>query len=555
MKTLLATLLLLQPFFLVPSASAAQLIERASVSSAGVEGNAFSGGGSFLGSPAISSSGRFVAFTTFASNFDAGDTNGVADVYVHDFLLGTTTRISVDDAGGQLLLTDCFRPAISADGRFVAFQTAGAFFPIDLNDALDVYLVDRDTDLDGIYDELGARTLKLASINFLGTAAGGGASEHASISADGTKLVFESTAADLMATADSNGMRDVFLRDLIAGSTTLVSKSTAGVQADMPSTDPWISADGTFVSFSSTADNLVAGDGTTQDIFLRDLAAGTTVKVSVGLAGAEGNGASKLSSLSSDGGLVCFQSNAGNLVAPSGSATPFDRVFVRDVAAGTTSVAVGGGLSFLPWARISGNGRYVAVWTTEDLLPTDTRALFDIYLLDRVSGEVQLVSLDDSGVQGLCGSSCSSGPPAIAADGSFVAFASGAPDLVAGDTNVTQDVFRRKTGRDMVLLAGDTSASTGSSVSYTWTGGPPLGTSWLFFSKKAAGGTRFGHAMEIGPALKRLQKATLDAAGAGAYTSPSIPAKFAGRTVHLEVLTRDAATQYYDSNETTLSIL
>src|SRR5213595_159425 len=120
-----------------PTGAAAGTTERVSMDSAGNEGNGGSGG------PAISADGRFVAFASYASNLVPGDTNGVADVFVHDRQTGTTKRVSVNSAGTQGN-GGSGSPAISADGRFVAFSSyATNLVPGDTNGVVDVFVHDR----------------------------------------------------------------------------------------------------------------------------------------------------------------------------------------------------------------------------------------------------------------------------------------------------------------------------------------------------------------------------------------------------------------------------
>jgi len=540
---------------LVAPAAGAQLIERSSVDSSGIEGNANSGGGDFYGAPAISSDGRHVAFVTWASNLASGDTNGTADIYARDHATDTTTRISVGNTGEQVT-RDCYRPAISGDGRFIAFQTSGVFDARDLNSTLDIYLVDRDTDDDGIFDEVGARDIILVSLNFLETAAGSGPSETASIDADGATIAFESAATDLAATADLNGFRDIYVHDRLAGENTLASVDALGGATDGHSHEPWISADGGFVAFQSWATDLVGDpdlDGFL-DVYLRDLTGETNERISEGAGGEAPNSASHDVSLSTDGRYVCFLSDAGNLVTPGEPRTLRHRVFVKDRTAGTMEVAAGSGLYFLLDAVISGSGRYVALWTEEDLIEGDTSGLYDIYVVDRDTGEAQLATLDNEGDQALCGVNCTSGPPALASDASHVAFQTSADDLVDEDANGFSDIFRRKVGADMLVLTGDASVEIRARADFSFSGGPPSGTYHVYASKRDTGSVLFGHAMDIGPA-KFLEIGTLDASGAGSYRTPRIPPRFAGRTVYLEILAIDAMSQYYDSNAVSLDIL
>src|SRR5262249_22544698 len=150
------------------------------------------------------------------------------------------------------------------------------------------------------------------------TATGGGQGNGRSfvptISADGRYVAFYSDASNLVS-GDTNGARDVFVRDLQTGETTRVSVSSSGAEADGDSFAPALSADGRYVAFASAATNLVAGDtNDANDVFVRDRQTNTTTRVSVGHEGSQANGGSDQPSLSGDGRLVAFTSTASNVV-------------------------------------------------------------------------------------------------------------------------------------------------------------------------------------------------------------------------------------------------
>ena len=227
-------------------------ITRVSVDSAGNQGNRDSY------SPSISADGRFVAFTSLASNIVPGDTNNTFDIFVRDRLTNTTTRVSVDSAGNQ---GNSFSnsPSISADGRFVAFTSeASNIVPGDTNSKPDIFVRDRLTN-----------TTTRVSVDSAGNQGNDG-SNSPSISADGRFVAFNSDASNLVP-EDTNGYRDIFVRDTLTNTTTLVSVDSAGNQGNFFSFTPSISADGRFVAFSSFASNIVPGDtNNTDDIFVVD---------------------------------------------------------------------------------------------------------------------------------------------------------------------------------------------------------------------------------------------------------------------------------------------
>lgn len=242
----------------LPGVAFASMIELASLANNGTQAD----GACY--SPSINADGRYVAFTSSASNLVAGDANGFDDVFLRDLDTGTTTRVSAG-SGGE------------------ANNNSGS------------------PDIDGM----------------------------------GRYVIFDSAASNLV-TGDTNNGFDIFRRDLVMGSTIRLSVSSSGVEANGPSYHPSISSDGRYVAFSSDAYNLVANDTNAQtDIFVRDVVGGTTTRVSVRSNGAQGNNESWGPSISADGRFVAFASYAGNLV--SGDSNAFGDVFVHDMVTGATT--------------------------------------------------------------------------------------------------------------------------------------------------------------------------------------------------------------------------
>jgi Tol biopolymer transport system component len=272
--------------------------------------------------PAISGDGRYVVFTSYASNLVPSDTNATADVFVRDRQTGTTSRVSVSSTGAQgNLQSFSGAAAISADGRYVAFESfASNLVPGDTNGREDVFVRDRQTG-----------TTTLVSVSSTGVQ-GNAASLIPSISADGQHVVFESKASNLVS-GDADGCRDVFVHDLLTRITSLVSVSSTGTQGDHASLDASISADGRYVAFDSTSPNLVAGDTNyKEDVFVRDRQTGITRRVSLSNAGSQGNQGGAFPSISADGQQVAFDSFSSNLV-PGDTNGTWD-AFVRDSGAG-----------------------------------------------------------------------------------------------------------------------------------------------------------------------------------------------------------------------------
>ena len=375
------------------------LTELISVNSSGVPANSYSY------NPSLSSDVRWVSFLSFGTNLVAGDTNGPypigLDVFVRDRQLGTTERVSIASSGAEAN-GESYGPSISADGRFVVFYSIASNLVVgDTNGSHDVFLHDR---------QLG--TTERVSVDSNGAQASGD-SYGASVSADGRYVAFWSSAGDLVA-GDTNLAEDVFVRDRLLGTTERVSVDSGGAQANGVSRVPSISADGRYVGFDSTAGDLVAGDTNgARDIFVRDRLLGTTVRVSVDSGGTEANDDSLATSISDDGRSVAFYSRASNLV--SGDTNGRIDVFLRDLQLGTTervsvdsSGTEGSFDSGIQLPSVSADARYVAFDSRAGLAPGDTNAAHDVYVRDREYAP--FVSLCDAGTGGVIACPCSNPP-------------------------------------------------------------------------------------------------------------------------------------------------
>ncbi len=234
---------------------------------------------------------------------------------------GPTTLVSVAKTGIPSGNSSSVNPSISADGRFVAFEsTASILTTDDSNSRSDIFVRDLQTG-----------TTTLVSVNSAGTAGGNRNSYAPSISADGRLVAFESNASNLSSN-DSNFTSDIFVRDLQTGTTTLVSVNSAGTAGgNRNSYAPSISANGQFIAFMSGTGYITASDPSTgREIFVRDLRTNTTTIVSVNSAGAAGgNGDSYAPSISADGRFVAFMSNASDLIASDFNGSP--DIFVREM--------------------------------------------------------------------------------------------------------------------------------------------------------------------------------------------------------------------------------
>jgi Tol biopolymer transport system component len=355
--------------------------------------------------PWLSGDGRLVAYDS-----DAGSAR---DIFVFDRSSGRTERVTAGNG-------ESLRPVISAGGRHVAFWSkASDLVEGDTNRRADVFVFDRTT-----------RTTVRVSVADDGTQ-GDGDSARPVVSGDGRLVAFESSAGNLV--PGSGRGRRVFVRDLAAGTTTLVA---AGLR-------PSISDDGTAVAFNSDAALVPDDTNGASDVYLRHLVSGSTTRVSVAGGGAEVRGGSYSPALSSDGRSVAFWSSASDLVP--GDTNRVDDVFVHDRGTGrTTRVSVGSegmqadALSTDP--HLSGDARWVAFWSSAtNLAPGDGNRRADVFVHDRNTGATTRASVASEGTD----SDGHSYSPNLSAEGEVVAFDSLATNLVAGERNRGSAVYVR----------------------------------------------------------------------------------------------------------------
>jgi len=320
-----------------------------------------------------------------------------------------------------------------------------------------------------------------ASLDSAGSEGNGdsGVLSRGSISEDGRWVAFESQASNLVAN-DTNGVADIFVKDLQTGAIVRITEDSSGREGNASSSSPSLSKDGRFVAFESLASNLVGGDTNgAYDIFrcdrdpdvngVFDEGNSVTTRMSVRTNGVQGNADSVTPAISGDGAFVAFASSATNLVT--GDTNGFTDVFVRDVAASkTTQVSVdasstplSNGPSHAP--SISSDGAFIAYSSyATNLVAGDLNGYEDVFVFDRVNKFATLVSVDSTLVQG---NNDSSGA-AISGDGKFVAFASYASNLVASDTNFASDVFVHETASGLTVRASvDTTGTEGDFDSYS----------------------------------------------------------------------------------------
>jgi Tol biopolymer transport system component len=410
-------------YALLPCPAVARQTTRVSVDSSGGEADYHSQVGN------LSANGNLVGFTSRATNLVAGDRNGTDDAFVHDCSTGLTERVSVDSSGAEGNYTSV-GAWVSADEDLVGFTSlATNLVAGDQNGTYDAFVHQRST---GLTERI--------SVSSTG-AEGDRDSLCGMMSANGSLVVFASRATNLVP-GDTNGVNDIFVRDRVLATTIRVSVDSSGAQGDLDCRGAAISADGRIVLFGSQATNLVPGDTNgKEDMFVHDLATGITERVSVDSLGAQSDGFSFHPSLSSDGQIVAFASDSTNLV--SGDTNGKIDVFVHDRSTGLTErVSVdstgkqGNDDSMFPWLTADGRSVSLMSWAT-NLVAGDTNSCTDAFLHDRSTGRTERLSVDSSGAEANGASTW----PILTPDGAFVAFASLASNLVAGDKNGWQDVF------------------------------------------------------------------------------------------------------------------
>jgi len=417
-----------------PAAAAFAKIRRASVSTSGAQAN------DHCYSPVLSPDGTMVAFISKATTLMPGG-GGFRQVYVKTLATGRLKRVSTSSAGlaGDGNVDGTTPPAFSPDGTKVLFSSyATNLVPGDTLGHADIF----------------EKNLTTGAIRRVSTASNGAEANNDSFQAryspDGKKVVFSSFATNLAA-SDTNSQTDIFVKDLATGRVQRVSLTWDHHEGDGASSAAAFSPDGKKIVFASKATNLVAGDTNgARDIFVRDLATGAVARVDVDKTGVQANSEStERSVFHPDGKRVLFLSNATNLVA--GDTNGAADVFAKSLATGaikrvSTNAAgqqIAGGIRHFD---LDGTGNVLAFAAT--VAPIDPALVgvarpevvvdgSDVYVKRLDTGSVIRVSTNIAGVRGNGDSSS----PSLSADGKLVAFSSVATNLVAGDTNGFSDVF------------------------------------------------------------------------------------------------------------------
>jgi Tol biopolymer transport system component len=429
---------------------------RVSLTSTGGEGNL----DAFSDSLGISNDGRYIAFTSKATNLVAGDTNNAADVFLRDNINRTLALVSVSLTGGPANGASG-APSISGNGQYVAFSSLATNLTVDAVPAgkKQIYVRDMVNGVTTLISRASGATGLIADDTC----------DNPKISNDGVYIVFQSLSNILdgvIAGGDDNdAASDIYRRKWIDGTsafpTDLISFASgfgAGSgpanKGNLGSFNPCVSGDGSIVAFASSATNLVSAsqDGAPDsngldDVFVRETGTNRTVRCSVEFVGFNPSlkGLSRSPTISLDGQLVAFSSLSGTLHPAAQEQTP--NIFVRswnglapftEVLSVHTSGATGGASCDKP--SISGDGTKIA-WQSASsaLVNGDSNSVEDIFLRNRVSLETSRESVQTFGGQ-LDGQSAI---PAYSPDGRYIAFWSKATNVVDDDTNGAADIFLR----------------------------------------------------------------------------------------------------------------
>jgi Tol biopolymer transport system component/tRNA threonylcarbamoyladenosine modification (KEOPS) complex Pcc1 subunit len=381
--------------------------------------------------PAVSSDGLFLAFSSTSQNLVAGDTNNLSDVFVYDVTNKTLERILID-GGGDEGDGDSTNPSISADGRYVAFQSSSTnLVSGDTNNQDDIFVYDRQQN-----------TIERVSLTDI-KGQSNGASESPSISGDGRYVAFASNADNLVANF-VDGEVDVYIYDRI-GDELIGISVPFNIIANRDSLNPVISTDGNYVTFEYSVNKSIENGNPGYiytDVYLYNRATLTLERVIEGNDGEDADGnRSESPSISADGRYVAFESNLNSL-AFDDTNDNLD-VFVYDRLSKLTkrvSVDGSGNEGSLESSNpaISGDGRFVIF---ESLVSTfvgsDSNGASDVFMKDLATGKVTLLSKNNASVQG----DSASQTPAVSFDASTIAFESLATNLDPLDTNGTSDVY------------------------------------------------------------------------------------------------------------------
>ena len=470
-----------------PARTALAALQPISISSTNVYPAA--GGGGDSGNPLISPDGRYVIFASTANNLVLNSNSApipalwlpALNVYLRDRNTGTTTLVSVNQAGTEGGNADSLPRGVSTNGQFVLFESAASnLVPGDTNNQSDVFVRD-----------LVAGSTFLVSVNTNGVS-GNGPSHSSVITPDGRYIAFASAASDLVS-GDTNIIPDVFIRDLQSATTTLVSVGAMATNSNPVissiSDSPEITPDGRFVAFFSTATNLVPGVTAAGDVYVRDLSGGTTTWASVNARNLAQTvfGTSNVicysPTLSHDGQFLAFEVSSN--LSP-GSATSGLLLRYGLSSGATDLIFANANVPYQQYENIRNadmtpDGRFVAFAGNTNGTAGKTTC---VLLWDASLGSINLVSGDLAGnvpTNSLCGGL------SISPDGQFVVFVSNATNLTANALLGDYHIYRRDVlGGSTTLVDSDTN---GMGTGVGWEAAPSISADGRYVAFQAADGS------------------------------------------------------------------
>jgi Tol biopolymer transport system component len=396
-----------------------------------------------FGRPALSGDGRYAAYAAQADAHLPGATNFVVRRANKS---AATTRVDVSSTG-EPANDQSLEPAISADGRFVAFSSYADNLAGVVPGGEDDEYVDQNFSSDIFVRDIEAQTTVRVSVATDGEEAESD-SYGPSISADGRYIAFTSDA-DNLDPADGNGSSDLYVHDRIAQTTKRVSIWGQDLETDFGAWDGVISADGKFVAFSTDTDLAPGDNNDSEDVYLRDLDRNVTKRVSPFVLGGA------LPAISGDGHYVAFVDVNG-------------LPWVRDTVANTSKRVLpnSNATAYLDYPAISNDGRFVAFTSSDNVLGTDTNGTkADVYVRDMVNNRTTIGSATLLGAQ----VGVDSYGPALSGDGKYVGWYSPGA-FEARDTNGLNDIYMRATLVPAISSVSPGTIARGSSVTLTVTG-------------------------------------------------------------------------------------
>lgn len=382
--------------------------------------------------PAVSGNGRFVVYSSDATNIIENDVNGFTDIFLYDRLNGKTELVSITSFGEQLNAgSSLFNNSVSDDGRYIAFTTTATNISFESTNGLMLAYV---------HDRVSGMTTLVSKSS--GGAIPNSSCTRARISGDGRFIIYSSTATNLANDVDDTNDTDIFVYDRDTGNTECASVNAAGKSPVGAAAFSSVSADGRFVTFQSACDTLDANDTHIgNDIFIRDRQLGSTTLISAGAGGAA-DGASDESVVSGDGSFVVFRSNATNLISGTTVAAN-NHLYLWKRADGSVSLvtkAFGGGAASAGGSLcdISESGRFVVFRSTAtNIMNIAQTQSAHLYLYDRVNDTFSRASDTIGGTE----ANGDVSDPSISNDGSVVAYVSNANNLSPNDQNSDYDIF------------------------------------------------------------------------------------------------------------------